>query len=301
MALHGELGAQRVPVRRIKGFSHQSQLRAQARARGSKVRTDAVTYLRGDLARRKEVHLVNIQLVRNQLPVPSHSLGELLAREHHIRPQERLAHLQPAVGSNFQAERDQPSNRCHFDCEIFVDLCRIHGRIAGEMNAFWLGARPRPPHEVLVHLLREERDKRGNQSRGHDQGLVEREVGVELVRLQARCPIPGSAAADVPVREAFDEGQQPLRGVIREVVIERGGHIAHGKLNLSENPPVKKRAFGDRAVPLAVLQDLPDWSFRALVTGGGVEAIDIRVDGEKRIDVSELYLEVLLEHPHVAE
>ncbi len=53
LALHRELCAQRVPLRRIKRFSHQAQLRAQARARGSKVRTDAVTYLRGDLARRK--------------------------------------------------------------------------------------------------------------------------------------------------------------------------------------------------------------------------------------------------------
>ena len=286
-----ELAQQR---RAVGGGERRLELRhalADARTERAEVRLHLV----GDVlvGLRDEAHLVDVQLVAHRAPrARAARRSSAGSGEHDLGRRERLAHVQLAA-------RCAPGGRATRARAPRASRARARSSIAGA-SASGQSARctlsrraraERAAHEVLLHLLGEEGQERREQARQRRQALVERPVRVELVGLEAR-----------PPRSARGCGARTSSRA------RRRGRSARRSPRRRDRRPCARVAA--RVVSASSERIQRSSSARARAPRGGprgsagirrIEAVDVRVDGEERVDVAQLERELLLRRAHVRE
>ena len=181
-----------VAVQLREGFPDESEMSAVFWSDRLELRFEGVGRIRPDIVR--ERHFLHIQLV------PDDRLIEVLKllRCLDIHGADRLTVLDRRGVSAGTSENDNLQHLVHILFELRIDLRLIRHRIPAEMNALrriLLDA----AHDVLINLLRHERNhRRGAQADVLQRG-VQRLIGIDLVLLHALCPETLSAAAHIPV------------------------------------------------------------------------------------------------------
>ena len=167
-------------------------------------------------------------------------------------------------------EFDHPHRRRHVAQQRLVGQRRVVRRVVAEVDTLRRGRVVRAD-EILVDLLRQERDDRGQRLRQRHQRLVEGRVGAGLVGVVAAAPEARATAPDVPVREVVhhERLRRPRRALRVEVGHPLGG-LAHRLVQPRQDPAVERRALGDRHARCR-----------------GVEAVEPRVGHPERVAVPE--------------
>ena len=217
-----------------------------------------------------EADLADVQLVGDQVAMPVEPGPEPLVGDRDARGRERLPHPDLVLLPHPETERGDLADRRHLPVEPGVER-ELPLRPVGEMDAFGRRLPVRTGHQVAVDLLGQEGHERRGEPREADQRVVERPVGVQLVRAAPRLPEPAPAAAEPPVGERFGEGGQRAGRVVGADLLEARGDLGGRLLEVGEDPAVERGALRDRPAPV----------------GARVEPVDLRVDGEEGIDVPE--------------
>ena len=223
-----------------------------------------------------ELKALHIQLVQDdRLIVRGHLIGRL-----DVHPADRLTVLDTAAVPDRTPEDHDVEDMLHPLLEITVDPALIRHRIIAEMDAL-LRVLLDSADQVLVDLLRHERDHRRGEKNRRLQAGVKRLIGVDLVLLHAVSPEAAAAAADIPVGKIIHKILQRLAGFGRPV----GRHVfVNGpdrRVEPGEDPAVH---HAQRRVVRLVLRR--------------VELINVRVQHVERIGVPQRAEELSLSLLH---
>ena len=217
-------------------------------------------------------HLFDVQLVEDdplQLVV---QIEVAFGRHDHLR--ERLAVFEVARVARGTTQNDHFQHRIHALFELLID---------GGLVADGEGAHMHRPgrvlievrHEVLVHLLGDERrERRGELGEGDENG-VQRGVRRRLVLRHLLAPVPLAAAAHIPVGENVHKILQRAGAVGNVVLVQPLVHRLNEGIELAEDKFIHQREFALFQIVLA-----------------RVVLVDVRVQHEEGVAVPQ--------RPHIA-
>ena len=242
-----------------------------------------------------DLELLHVELVADKIGMrrqPGGIVGGGVG-EDHLDLRERLPDLELRACSGRTAKRRHLAHQRHPAHEIGVEEPGLSSRVIGEMDTLRHLVAEAADGEVAPDRLGDEGHERRGEASDAEKRLVERPVGIEFVEiaLGAVGP-PGSpeavaTAAHEPIADAIDERRDHSgRGEVVEGVHPLDD-ITGRRGELREHPAVEFGSLGYRA-PAAGLGQVGVIEAPGLVEERArVEAVDVGVDHEERIDVPE--------------
>ena len=172
-----------------------------------------------------ELDILDIELISDDIRIEAVEarLG------YHVQIRYRLAVLYVSLVSRRTSEHHDVQHLVHGGLQILVHHSRIDIREVAQMHRLRRGL-VHAAHEILIYLLRHERDHRCSRLGSRHQRRIQRHVGIDLVLLHALRPVAVAAAPYVPVAHVIDEGLQLSARLGYPVVGEVVVHIAHHRV-----------------------------------------------------------------------
>ncbi len=172
----------------------------------------------------RKLDRANVELVGDQVFQCLDIGKQLFVVADHMHLGERLAVLELVLGAQRTAHFDGAHHEGHLSFEHLVALGVGGGREVAEMHR--LGTPTRGARtEILVDGFGDEgREGRGDFGKA-EQHVVEGGVGLHLVAVVLALPEAAAGAADVPVGEVFDEGDERTDGGLEVVAVHGVGYL----------------------------------------------------------------------------